>query len=287
MDQATLTPLLEALRAESIPACFEGPPTPEQLHAGMLDVFRVEERLVDCVAVGIGFLQLDDVEAARPAFELAGRWFEVWDCFRKHGMKVPFSSLPGTPFYEAARFVLAHEPERHEDAVRWMAWAQELSPRIDTFLEVQARLLVSVGRADEAVAKVARHRRRYPEDEALHAFASEFQDALDAVAFDDEAEVGQQLVDRQIQEETRGYILGRAPSWPKNAWTYMPVCEALLVSLIPHYHPMLRRLLSPLLLNACLELFFFLLFYIPLLALLPYTLLHTPLFFFSAVYASS
>ncbi len=246
MDQATLTPLLDALRAESIPACFEGPPTPEQLHAGMLDVFRIEERLVDCVAVGIGFVQLGDVEAARPAFELAGRWFDVWDCFRQHGMKVPLSTLPGTPFYEAARFVLAHEPERHEDAVRWMAWAQSLSPRIDTFLEVYARLLVSVGRADEAVEKVARHRRRYPEDEALHAFASEFQDALDAVAFDDEAEVERRLVDRQIQKETRDYILGRAPSWPKGAWTYMPVCEALLDALIPDDHPMMRRLLSAL-----------------------------------------
>lgn len=244
MDRSSLTTLFDALRTEPMPELIGGEPTPEQVHSGMLDVYRVEEQLVHSVAVGVGFRDLGDLAAAGSAFDLAGQWFEVWASFRAHGISVPFSSLPGTPFYEAARFALEHRPERHEAAVRWMAWAQEINPRIDHFIDVHARLLLALDRRDEALVMVARHRARYPE--SLGELYASLGDELDEVTLDYAADVERELVARRIQLETRDYILGRAEAWPEHAWTHTPVFEALLAACVPDDHPMMLRLLRAL-----------------------------------------
>ncbi|MFK8004202.1 MAG: hypothetical protein AB8H86_31845, partial [Polyangiales bacterium] len=232
---------------------IEAAHTPDELGEAMLRALEVEERLVDCVAVGVGFVQLGDPDAARRGFQLATRWFDVWASYRAHGVRTGLSSLSGTPYYEAARFVLEYSEVSDasgalslHNAVRWMEWAQELSPRVGPFIAVHARLLILLERREEAVRMVARHRRRYHDDKALDALADEFATELKYVVFDDAQVVEARLIASNIEKKTRDYILGHAPTWPKNAWTYAPVFEALLEANIPNEHPMMCRLLSAL-----------------------------------------
>lgn len=246
MDRASLTTFFDALKSESIPPLVGADPSNEQISEAMRAVGFVEERLVDCVAVGVGFVQLGDEATATAAFGLADQWFEVWGSYQAHGIRWPFSSLQGNPFYEAARFALEHRPDRHEAAVRWMEWAQELNPRVDHFVDMHARLLLAVGRRDEAVEMVARHRGRYADAPDLAELYAQLGDALDSVELDYTADAERELIAKQIKLDTREYILGRSPQWPQHAHSYTPVFNALLAACVPNDHPMMLRLLSAL-----------------------------------------